>query len=111
MLVDRPAIGAPARRTLEFTLEFGARLNEPAISQGDEEHRIYLGINDILPAGDEAECANTAAKDRNGFVFRNLRIGSRCGEKRHAHGEQNDASPNHLRGFSNKVYQGDPTNG
>ncbi|MGE5082350.1 MAG: hypothetical protein ACM3ND_05540, partial [Acidobacteriota bacterium] len=84
MLVDRPGVGAAASRTLEFTLESGARFNEPPIAQGDEEHRIDLGINKILAGGDEAECADTAAQNRDRFVFRALRIGWEGGETLHA---------------------------
>jgi hypothetical protein len=101
MLVDRPAVRAAARRTLEFTLEFGARFNEPPISQRDQEHWIDLGINHILASGDEAECADTAAQDRDGFVFRNLCTTSERREKTQSHGEQDDTSPEHMRAFSN----------
>jgi len=108
MLVDRPAIGAAAGRTLEFPLEFGARLNEPTIPQGDEEHRIYLAIDKILASRDEAERTDAAAQNRNRFIFWNLRTARECGNQIHAHGEQEHTSPEHGRGFSNNVYHEGP---
>ena len=58
---------------------------------------------DLLAGSDEAECADTAAQDRNGFVLRTLRIHWECGEKIDTHGEQDHTSPENGRGFSNQV--------
>ena len=67
VLVDRPAVVSTTRRTLKLALEFCPRLDQPTVSQRHEEHGIDLGIDHIVAAGNETECAGTASENGDRF--------------------------------------------
>lgn len=68
MFFDRATIGTTVRGTLELSLKFGARLDQPAISQRHQQDWIDLAVEDVVPSCNEAEVADIPCQDRNRLV-------------------------------------------
>ncbi len=66
VLVDRSAVGTAIGRALELAFEFRPRLDQPAVSQRNEENRIDPSVDHILTSCDKAKGAGIASQDRNG---------------------------------------------
>jgi hypothetical protein len=65
MLSDRSTVGSAIGWPLKLALEFCPRLDEPTLPERYEQDRVDLGVDQILPTGDEAERTGVAGKDRD----------------------------------------------
>ena len=102
VLSHRPAVRPTFRRALKLPLEFRARLDQPAIAQGNQQHRIDLRVEEIVPAADKAECTEVTGQDGNWLVtLLNLRGRfQRKKEQTQARETQNSLLPARKLGFS-----------
>jgi hypothetical protein len=52
---------------LKLAFELCPRLDQPSVSQWHEEHGIDLGVDYVVTAGNETECAGTASENGDWF--------------------------------------------
>src|SRR5215471_14770943 len=100
MLINGTTIGTSIGWTLKLAFELSTRLDQPTISQRNQEHRIDLRIDQIVATCHKTEGADVARQNRNRLVV--------LGRLSSSRGSEDDRRQKSCRCTSGTLFQTNP---